>query len=57
VDLRDLIESDPRPIVRQLKDPSVFHNLSVDHDTVVWPNGFDLAPEFLRSRLNTNEAA
>jgi hypothetical protein len=25
--------------------------------TVVWANGFDLAPEFLRARLDTDAAA
>jgi hypothetical protein len=53
VDLRKFIESDHREIVRQLVDPVVFQNLCVENDTVVWANGFDLAPEFLRSRLDT----
>jgi hypothetical protein len=44
VDLREFIESDRRPIVRQLRDPAVFANLRVDADTVVWANGFDLPP-------------
>ncbi len=57
VDLREFVESDRREIVRQLRDPAVFANLTVDADTVVWANGFDLAPEFLRARLNTDAAA
>jgi Protein of unknown function (DUF2442) len=57
VDLREFIDSDRRPIVRQLRDPAVFANLRVDADTVVWANGFDLAPEFLRARLNKDAAA
>jgi len=57
VDLREFIEADRRTIVRQLRDPVVFATLRVDADTVVWANGFDLAPEFLRARLNTNAAA
>ena len=57
VDLREFIESDRRPIVRQLRDPTVFSNLKVEADTVVWANGFDLAPEFLRARLDTDAAA
>ena len=57
VDLREFIESDRRLIVRQLRDPAVFANLRVDADTVVWANGFDLAPEFLRARLNKDAAA
>ena len=51
VDLRDFIVTDHRAIVQALRDPALFAGLRVDLDTVVWPNGFDLAPEFLRSRL------
>lgn len=57
VALREFIEYDRREIVRQLRDPAVFANFVVDADTVVWANGFDLAPEFLRARLNTDAAA
>jgi hypothetical protein len=57
VDLREFIEADRRPIVRQLRDPAVFADLKVASDTVVWSNGFDLAPEFLRARLNSDAAA
>jgi len=57
VDLREFITSDSREIVRQLIDPAVFGSLTVDSDTVVWANGFDLAPEYLRARLNTDAAA
>ena len=48
VDLSELIASDPRPIVRDLRDPTAFAAIRVEMDTVVWENGFDLAPEFLR---------
>lgn len=36
-----------------LKDKSLFADCSVDPDlkTLVWPNGADLAPEFLYRRL------
>ena len=51
VDLREFILTDSRAVVQALRDPSIFGALRVDLDTVVWPNGFDLAPEFLRSRL------
>lgn len=50
VELRDFIFSDARQIVRELRDPQVFGAIRVEGDTVVWANGFDLAPEFLRSR-------
>lgn len=57
VDLREFIEKDHRTIVRQLSDPATFAAIRVEADTVVWGNGFDLAPEFLRSRLESNAAA
>lgn len=57
VNLREFIEADRRTIVRELRDPAAFENIRVESDTVTWSNGFDLAPEFLRSRLNTDAAA
>jgi len=37
-----------------LKDPDLFSTAKLDKelDTVVWENGADLAPEFLRSLIN-----
>ena len=49
VDLKRLIESDTRPIVTALRDCAAFAAIRVELDTVVWENGFDLAPEFLRA--------
>jgi hypothetical protein len=49
VDLKDFIESDSRPIVKALRDRAAFSAIRVEMDTVVWENGFDLAPEFLRA--------
>ena len=47
VDLRDELEG---PIFEPLRDPSFFKGftLSSEMHTLVWPNGADLAPEFLR---------
>ena len=47
VDLADFVARDPRPIVQALRDPHAFSALRVEMDTVVWSNGFDLAPEYL----------
>lgn len=51
VDLETLVLSDTRPIVAALRDPVVFADFRVGLDTVVWHNGFDLAPEYLYSRV------
>ncbi len=53
IDLRDLVASDARPIVAALRDQAVFSAIRVEMDTVVWANGFDLAPEFLYARAKT----
>ena len=38
------------PVFEPLRDPDVFRKVAVDREigTIVWPNGADLAPEFLR---------
>lgn len=50
IDLREFIDTDPRPTVSVLRDPKRFANITVVLGTVVLGNGFDLAPEFLRER-------
>lgn len=50
VNLKAFIESDPRPIVSALRNHVAFAAIRVEMDTVVWENGFDLAPEFLYER-------
>jgi hypothetical protein len=56
VDLRDLVMSDQRPIAA-LRMPDAVASIRVEHDTVVWDNGFDLAPEYLRANLRTRADA
>ncbi len=46
-DLAELINQDHRTIIAELKDQNTFSNFKTDHDTVVWPNELDLAPEYL----------
>lgn len=38
------------PVFEPLRDPVMFRRVAVDRElgTIVWPNGADLAPEFLR---------
>ncbi|HYU25942.1 MAG TPA: DUF2442 domain-containing protein [Thermoanaerobaculia bacterium] len=39
------------PVFEPLKDPATFRNFEVaEYGTVAWPNGADLAPEFLYER-------
>ena len=57
IDLADLILNDRRPIVAALRDPAAFAALRVDMDTVVWANGFDLAPEYLHARAKAATTA
>jgi hypothetical protein len=55
--LRNFIMSDERPIVAALRDREKFAAIRVAMDTVVWDNGFDLAPEFLYAQLKARASA
>jgi hypothetical protein len=57
VDLKDFVAADPRPIVSQLRDARAFSAIRIEMDTVVWDNGFDLAPEFLHARAQAHASA
>ena len=46
-DLKETIFNDKRPIFSKLKSQADFSNFTVNHSTVVWPNGLDMAPEYL----------
>ena len=50
--IADLTEAIVGPMFEPLKDPDVFRTLRVDAElrTIVWPNGADLAPEYLYYR-------
>ena len=49
VDLEGLLSG---PVFEPLKDKELFSKIFVDPEleTVVWPNGADLAPEFLKEK-------
>ena len=57
VDLKEFIAMDARPIAAALCDPVAFAAIRVEMDTVVWANGFDLAPEFLRANMRMHASA
>jgi hypothetical protein len=50
VDLSTELEG---PVFEPLRDPQLFAQVRLDPDlhTLVWPNGADLAPEFLRDQV------
>jgi Protein of unknown function (DUF2442) len=40
------------PVFEPLRDPEYFRKLAVaEYGTIAWPNGADLAPEFLHDRV------
>ena len=45
----DLTEALTGPMFETLRDPDLFRTLRVDEElrTIVWPNGTDLAPEYI----------
>lgn len=57
VDLKEFIAADRRAIMAELRDPAAFAAIRVKIDTVVWANGFDLAPEFLHARARAHSPA
>ncbi len=50
--IADLAEAIEGPMLEPLRDPDVFRTLRVDEElrTIVWPNGADLAPEYIYYR-------
>lgn len=50
IDLRPALNG---PVFEPLRDPSYFRTFSLDPDfhTLVWPNGADIAPEFLHDHV------
>ena len=50
-DLKRTVFEDQRPIIRKLQSLACFRSFHLDMDTVVWENGVDFAPEFLRDNV------
>jgi hypothetical protein len=51
VDLRETLFSDSRRAFVENRAVESFRRFRLEHDTLVWDNGLDLAPEFLRELL------
>ena len=47
--IADLTTALEGPMFESLKEPDLFRKLRVDEElqTIVWPNGIDLAPEYI----------
>ena len=54
IDLKGVLQG---RIFEPLKNPEAFSGFSVDPElrTITWPNGADLAPEFLKALLNSDQ--
>ncbi len=52
----DLVNELDGPVFEPLRAPSYFASfrLSPELHTIVWPNGADIAPEFLHSRVRVH---
>ena len=47
-DFEGVVKSDHRPVVQQLSNLDLFKDFKVQANTVVWGNGVDFAPEFIK---------
>lgn len=50
----DKIFQDKREIVQSLKDVALFKSFTVKAHTIIWRNGLDFAPEFIKSLIPAN---
>jgi len=45
--------NEPGPLLAPLRDPQYFARVFLDFGAPTWPNGFDIAPEWLRREMET----
>ena len=43
--------NDAGPLLEPLRDPGYFARVFLDFGALTWPNGFDIAPEWLRREM------
>ena len=46
--------SEPGPMVEPLRDPAYFKRVFLENGAPTWPNGFDVAPEWLRREMEAS---
>jgi len=42
---------EPGPLLQPLRDADYFARVFLDYGALTWPNGFDIAPEWLRREM------
>lgn len=45
--------NEPGPMIEPLRDEAYFARVFLEFGAPVWPNGFDIAPEWLRREMET----
>jgi hypothetical protein len=45
--------NDPGPLLEPLRDSDYFRRVFLEFGAPTWPNGFDIAPEWLRREMET----
>ena len=45
---------EPGPMMEPLRDPAYFARVFLEFGALTWPNGFDIAPEWLRSEMDAS---
>jgi hypothetical protein len=43
--------SEPGPMLEPLREVAFFQRVTLQHGAPTWPNGFDIAPEWLRREM------
>ena len=54
VDLVDLVNGEDPGIFAPLKNPDYFSQVFLDFGALTWPNGADLAPEWMHDEVRQN---
>jgi hypothetical protein len=49
-DFTELV-SEPGPMLEPLREEAFFRRVTLEHGAPTWPNGFDIAPEWLRREM------